>query len=124
MQLKVNKTKMKKIISSLFVVLLLSTSVFAQNTELKPSPKVQKDIEILKKTELGLTEIQVQRITYLLIGEESNFKRVEKAFEGNKSQLELYSKELFENKISNIKGAMSAPQAEKFDQLKLADKLK
>ncbi len=115
---------MKKLLFSFIAILFISTQTFAQNADLKPSPKVQKEIEILKKADLGLTDIQIHRITYVLIGEESNYKRVEKAFEGNKTQLEIYSKELFQNKISNIKGSMTPPQAEKFDQMKLEDKLK
>ncbi|HMN32712.1 MAG TPA: hypothetical protein PKA54_05010 [Chitinophagaceae bacterium] len=115
---------MKKRLISFIAILFISTQSFAQNADLKPSLKVQKEIEVLKKADLGLTEIQLHRITYVLIGEESNYKRIEKAFEGNKTQLEIYSNELFQNKINNIKGTMTPPQAEKFDQMKLVDKLK
>jgi hypothetical protein len=43
--------------------------------------------------------------------------------EGNKAQQETRLKLHHDNKIRNIKGVMSAAQAEKFDALKLGDKL-
>jgi hypothetical protein len=43
--------------------------------------------------------------------------------EGNKSALEQRLAEVHEHMINNIKGAMNPQQVEKFDVLKLSDKL-
>ncbi len=88
-----------------------------------PSAAVKKQIDILKSADLNLTDVQLGRITTVLIGEEQNSIKVLKAVEGNKSLLEMRLKEIKEHKVSNIKGAMSPQQVEKFDVLKLADKL-
>lgn len=113
---------MKKIFSIVAFVCVAFLS-HAQQMGAVPSENVKKQVSILKNADLGLTEIQISRITTVLMGEESNQLRVEKALEGNKAQLELRMKDLRANKISNIKGTMNEAQAEKFDLLKLADKL-
>lgn len=110
-----------KLIISLFFI-LFSTISFAQNADNKPSEQVKSEMNILKNADLGLSDIQITRITYVLMGEESNMKRIEKTLEGNKTQLEKYQNEHRANKINNIKGAMSPQQAEKFDALKLESK--
>ena len=112
---------MKKILS-IVAFLLMATFANAQKNGVPPSDNVKKQIEILKSADLGLTDIQISRITTVLMGEESNQQRLEKTFEGNKSQLDLRMKEFRAVKIGNIKGAMNDAQAEKFDALKLADK--
>lgn len=111
---------MKKIF---FTLVVLFTTVFAYaQLNTTPSEAVKAQVEILKKADLNLTEIQIGRITTVLIGEESNETRIRKALEGNKSLLETRLAELKEHKIQNIKGAITPAQAEKFDALKLADK--
>lgn len=112
---------MKKILS-IAAFLLLAFVANAQIKGAEPSENVKKQISILKKADLGLTDIQISRITTVLMGEEANYLRTEKALEGNKAQLEMRMKDLHANKINNIKGAMNEAQAEKFEALKLADK--
>ncbi len=103
------------------VFICLAFAVNAQHGA-APSENVKKEIAILKNADLDLTDVQLSRITSVLVGEEANKIRLQKTFEGNKSQLELRLKDLHANKIGNIKGGMSPQQAEKFDALKLADK--
>jgi hypothetical protein len=112
---------MKKILS-IAAFLMFSLVAGAQIKGSEPSENVKKQVTILKKADLGLTDIQISRITTVLMGEEANQLRAEKALEGNKAQLELRMKDMHVNKINNIKGAMSEAQAEKFDALKIADK--
>jgi|688.fasta_scaffold1697672_1 hypothetical protein len=112
---------MKKLLTILGF-LFLGNVVFAQATN-TPSATVKKQIEVLKNADLNLTDVQLGRITTVLMGEEQNSVKVLKAVEGNKSLLEMRLKEIKDHKISNIKGAMSPQQVEKFDALKLADKL-
>ena len=112
---------MKKILS-IALILFVAFTTQAQLRGVEPSANVKKEVAILKNANLGLTDIQISRITTVLQGEEANKARLEKALEGNKSQLDLCLKDLHSNKINNIKDAMNEAQAEKFDQLKLADK--
>ncbi len=111
---------MKKIllITSIF---LCSIQMIAQTSN-QVSVQVAKEIEILKKSDLNLSDIQLSRITTVLIGEEQILKRNNHALEGNKSALSQRALELKNSKIRNIKGAMTEQQAEKFDALKLAEK--
>lgn len=111
---------MKKILS--IAAFICFTLVMNAQHGAVPSENVKKEIAILKNADLDLTDVQLNRISTVLIGEEANKIRVQKALEGNKSQLELRMKDLHANKIGNIKGGMSPQQAEKFDALKLADK--
>lgn len=112
---------MKKI--TLFVALVcLTTLVFAQSGQ-TPSAKVKQQLEVLRKADLNLSEVQLGRIQAVLIGEEANAARMLKALEGNKSLQEKRLQEMKQNQINNVKGAMSPQQADKFDALKLADKL-
>ena len=111
---------MKKIllITSIF---LCSIHMIAQTSN-QVSVQVAKEIEILKKSDLNLSDIQLSRITTVLIGEEQILKRNNHALEGNKSASSQRALELKNSKIRNIKGAMTEQQAEKFDALKLAEK--
>jgi hypothetical protein len=110
---------MKKILTFV-AILFIGTSVFAQNNT--PSETIKKEISILKSSDLNLSEVQLSRITTVLMGIEQNSLRTLKAAEGNKSLLEIRMKEVKEQKLNNVKGAMSAQQAQRFDALKLADK--
>lgn len=111
---------MKKTLS-IFAFILIAFSTSAQVSSV-PSAEVKNQVEILKNADLGLTDVQLSRVTSVLMGEENNMIRTKKALEGNKSQLDIRMKEFKANKINNIKGTMSPQQAEKFDALKLADK--
>ena len=112
---------MKKIFS-IVSFCLLSFVGTAQVMGAQPSEKVKKEVAILKSADLGMTDIQLSRVTVVLMGEESNYLRMENAREGNKAQLEQRMKDMRANKISNIKGTMTDAQAEKFDAMKLGDK--
>ncbi len=112
---------MKKII---FLSFLLCASVFISQAQTQqPSAKVQQEVELIRKADLGLTDVQISRLTTVLMGEEKNLEMSMKALEGNKGQQETRLKLHHDNKIRNIKGVMSAAQVEKFDALKLGDKL-
>lgn len=111
---------MKKLIILLHCT-FFAVTVFAQDTK-TISPEIQTQIEILKKSTLQLTDIQISRITTVLVGEELNYQRVLKTLNGNKAQIDSHLKELKEHKIQNIKGAMTPLQKEIFDSLKLESK--
>lgn len=112
---------MKKII---FLSFLLCAGVFISQAQTQqPSAKVKQEVELIRKADLGLTDVQISRLTTVLMGEEKNLEMSMKALEGNKAQQETRFKLHHDNKIRNIKGVMSAAQAEKFDALKLGDKL-
>ena len=110
---------MKKSIVTI-VLILISIVSFSQNKTM--SQRVKKQIEILKKADLNLTDIQLSRITIVLTNEDSNYQKIIKAFEGNKSVLEAKTAEIKLYTINNIKGAMTPQQIEKFDAIKLAEK--
>lgn len=111
---------MKKVFIFLAFITLSNLSI-AQVQE--PSSKVKAQIAVLKHAELNLSDVQLSRITTVLIGEEQNAERSIKSIEGNKSLLEKRLQALKENQINNIKGAMTPQQVKKFEDLKLADKL-
>lgn len=111
---------MKRILS-LIIVLSISVLSFGQQKEL--TPRVKKQVEILKNSSLGLNDIQLGRITLVLINEDQILEKNLKALDGNKSQLEARTKELHSIMINNVKGGMTTLQAETFDKLKLGDKL-
>ena len=108
------------------IVLLLSFlaclfNVQAQQNELPAN--VKKQIDVLKKADLNLTDVQLSRITTVLVGKDLGYQKMLKALEGNKSLLQTRTAEYKADLQSNIKGAMTPQQAEKFDALKLGDKL-
>jgi len=110
---------MKK--SIVILVLLLVTVVsFAQNNTM--SQRVKKQIDLLKKADLNLSDIQLSRITTVLINEDANYQKIIISLEGNKSILEARKAENKIYTINNIKGAMTPQQIEKFDAIKLAEK--
>jgi|688.fasta_scaffold50143_4 hypothetical protein len=110
---------MKK--SIVILVLLLVTVVsFAQNTTM--SQRVKKQIDLLKKADLNLSDVQLSRITIVLINDDENYQKMIKSFDGNKSLIEARIAELKIYTINNIKGAMTPQQIEKFDAIKLAEK--
>lgn len=111
---------MKK--STVIVILILISLVsFSQNNAI--SKNVKKQIEILNKADLNLTELQLSRITMILSNEDAILQKNIKSFEGNKSILEATIVEIKTNRINNIKGTMTPQQIEKFDAIKLAEKL-
>ena len=110
---------MKKSIVTI-VLILISIVSFSQNKTM--SQRVKKQIEVLKKSDLNLTDIQLSRITIVLTNEDANYQKIVKAFEGNKSVLEAKTAEIKLYTINNIKGAMTPQQIEKFDAIKLAEK--
>lgn len=93
----------------------------AQQNELPAN--VKKQIDVLKKADLNLTDVQLSRITTVLVGKDLGYQKMLKALEGNKSLLQTRTAEYKADLQSNIKGAMTPQQAEKFDALKLGDKL-
>jgi hypothetical protein len=111
---------MKKSIVIL-VLILISVVSFSQQNAI--SKNVKKQIEILKKADLNLTELQLSRIAVVLSNEDAILQKNIKSFEGNKSILETRIAEIKANRINNIKGAMTPQQVEKFDAIKLAEKL-
>jgi len=111
---------MKKSIVTI-VLILISIVSFSQNKTM--SQHVKKQIEVLKKADLNLTDLQLSRITIVLINEDANLQKNIKSLEGNKSILETRIAEIKINTINNIKGAMTPQQIEKFDAFKLAEKL-
>lgn len=113
---------MKKLSFLAFFVFLGMNLVIAQSQP-QPSAQVKKEIEILQKADLGLSEQQVMRLTTVLMGEERNLEMSLKALEGNKSQQETRIKAHHDNKIRNIKGVLTKVQAEKFDAMKLDSKM-
>jgi hypothetical protein len=111
---------MKKILFLLgFITCLFN--VQAQQNEL--SANVKKQIDVLKKADLNLSDVQLSRITTVLVGKDISYQKMLKALEGNKSLLQTRIAEYKADVESNIKGAMSPQQAEKFDALKLVEKL-
>ncbi|GBL35602.1 hypothetical protein EMGBS15_11970 [Filimonas sp.] len=100
---------------------LCSLGMTAQNSN-NISTQVSKEIEILRKADLNLSDIQLSRITQVLAGQEQIQNRNNQALEGNKAVLAQRNAELRKSKIQNIKGAMTEQQREKFDALKLTDK--
>ena len=105
----------------LAIITLCSFQMTAQQAN-KPSMQVKNEIEVLKNADLNLSDIQILRITQVLIGEEQILTKNLRVLEGNKSLIAQRTKELKLNKVINIKGALTEQQAEKFDALKLADK--
>jgi len=113
---------MKHIINLSFFLFFSVNVLYAQTVQ-QPSTDVKKDIELLSASGLNLSDLQIARITTVLIGQEELTARNSKAVEGNKSVLETRLSALKASKISNIKGALTAKQVELFNSLKLEDKL-
>ncbi len=113
---------MKKIVNFLFLFTLSVSTVFGQVNS-TPSKEVLNKIEILKNANLQLSDVQIGRITTVLMGEEQNELRIKKAMEGNKSQLDIRLQEHKQHVISNIKGAMTPFQVELFEKQQLESKL-
>jgi len=108
----------------LFLLLAVAATFIcnAQSNSQKVSANVAKEIEILKNSDLKLNEIQLNRITTVLIGEEQKLTRIQTMFAGNKTQLEQSLTEYKKHKMLNIKGAMTDLQKEKFDESKMEQK--
>lgn len=113
---------MKKIALFIALIFMCLNIVFAQKPQ-NPSENVKKELAVLQKADLNLSETQVYRITAVLMAQEQLYKENVKLLEGNKAVLETRLKELKANKISNVRGAMTDQQAAKFDALKLEEKL-
>jgi hypothetical protein len=106
----------------IIILILISFVSFSQNNAI--TKRVKKQIEIIKKADLNLTELQLSRITMVLSNEDANLQKNINSFEGNKIALEVRIAEMNTNSMNNIKGAMTPQQIEKFDAIKLAEKLK
>ena len=112
-----------KFIIHLSFIFFLSINLLSAQTTPQPSASVKKDVEVLNASGLNLTDRQVSRITIVLMGQEDIATRNIKALEGNKSVLQTRLSEIKVHKINNIKGALTEQQVEKFNSLKLEDKL-
>jgi|LakMenE18May11ns_1017448.scaffolds.fasta_scaffold9701268_2 hypothetical protein len=113
---------MKKLILSAILVFVASI-MFAQTNKEKLSNNVLQQIEVLKSSGLNLNDIQIRRITTVLISEDEVRARFEKTLAGNKSLLETKLVECKANLINNVKGGMTVQQVEKFDAIHLGDQL-
>lgn len=102
---------------------LIFVSNFVNAQDLKLSNNVKNELEILKKANLNLSDIQISRITHILQSDEEIVIRNKKTYNGNKVMLEEKLAEIKKYRINNILGAMTPLQAEKFVQQKLEDKL-
>ena len=111
---------MKKIVLIIILFVAVLSGANAKQA-LQPSETVKKEIAIFKKADLNLSDIQLYRITTVLMAEDQHLQRNKSAAEGNKAVMETRLKELKANKIKNLKGALTDQQAIKFDALKLAD---
>lgn len=114
---------MKNYIILLF--LLIATTQFSKaQTQNAPAvtEQVKKELAILQKADLNLTDRQISRITAVLMSQEQIEARNLKALEGNKSAIEQRLKDIKANKINNLKGALTEQQIEKFNALKLEEK--
>jgi len=110
-----------KTITYLLLFLFAGLAGMAQNKD-QVSDAVLKEVEILKKADLNMSPVQLQRVTSVLVGQEQIKERNLKVLQGNKSVQEQKLKELKENKIMNIKGTLTPQQVEKFNALHLEDK--
>lgn len=113
---------MKKIALLIATIFMCLNMVFAQKPQ-NPSEKVKGELAVLQKADLNLSDMQVYRITAVLMASDQLYKENVKLLEGNKAVLETRLKELKANKISNVRGAMTDQQVTKFDALKLEEKL-
>ena len=111
-----------KQISITLIALLISVSTLFAQTQNQPSKQVLSEIQVLTKADLNLSDIQISRITSVLTAQEQLLARNAEALKGNKSVVDQRMKELKANKISNIKGALTPQQLEKFNALKLEEK--
>lgn len=103
--------------------MLVSTLSFSQtNTEVKMPERVTKEIAVLQKADLNLSDMQLSRITMVLNSLDANYIKIEKTLEGNKSVQKLRLDEIQAQKVNNIKGVLTPSQLEKFNALKLESK--
>lgn len=103
--------------------MLISTLGFSQaQTEVKMSERVTKEIAVLQKADLNLSDIQLSRITMVLNSLDANYDKTMKTFEGNKSVQKLRLDEIQAQKLNNIKGVLTPAQLEKFNALQLEKK--
>lgn len=113
---------MKKILFTLSI-LFSSLFMFSQGSQQVVPETVKNQVAILKASDLKLTDVQLSRITTVLIAENDKLERSKKAVGINNQQLQERMKLHKEVMIKNIKGAMTPLQVEKFDIGKLGDKL-
>lgn len=100
--------------------MLVSTLGYSQtNTEVKMSERVTKEIAVLQKADLNLSDMQLSRITIVLNSLDENYTKTMKTFEGNKSVQSQRLAEIQVQKVNNIKGVLTPSQLEKFNALKL-----
>lgn len=114
---------MKKIVLT-SAVLFTTLMTFAQGSQASDLPEaVKKQVAVLKSSDLKLSEVQLARITTVLVAENDKVEKSKKMLEANNQQLNERLKLLKEIMIQNVKGGMTPLQAEKFDAEKLGDKL-
>lgn len=113
---------MKKILFTLSL-LFASLFMFAQGSNQNLPDAVKKQVEILKTSDLKLSDVQLSRITTVLIAENDKVEKSKKMLETNNPQLQQRLQLLKEIMVRNVKGAMTPLQVEKFDAAKLAEKL-
>ncbi len=114
---------MKQVLFLASFLFLSFSMLSAQSTNAELSTNVKKAITVLKIADLNLSEMQLSRITSVLISEDQILQKNLKVLEGNKSAQAQRIKELKDIKINNLKGAMTEQQVQKFIALKLEDKL-
>ena len=113
---------MKHLIYSI-ALLFMSIATMAQSSSQPIPEKVKQQLEILKSSDLNLTDVQIGRITTVLTAENQKVERMSKINESNQAKLQEDKKTLKAIMINNLKGAMTPLQVEKFDTAKLAEKL-
>lgn len=113
---------MKKVLFTLSLI-LTSYLMFAQTSNMPISPAVKNQVEVLKKSDLKLSDAQLSRITTVLIAENDKVEKSKQMLEANAPQLQKRLELLKNIMITNIKGGMTPLQIQKFDAAKLGDKL-
>jgi len=112
---------MKKLFLSL--VLLATTQFIQAQTNNNLPEKVKNQVEVLKNSDLKLSDAQLSRITSVLVAENDKVVKSQMMLEGNPSALHTRMVELKKVMITNIQGGMTPLQVEKFDLEHLGDKL-
>ena len=116
MHKKINMKPFSFLLIALFFVV---NTTQAQVDKKQLSANVVREIALLKKADLNLTEVQLSRITLLLNSFDEMSDKTMKTLEGNKAAQKSRLDEIKKSKINNVRGAMTPQQVEKFDALQL-----
>jgi hypothetical protein len=111
---------MKKFLLAIIVVATSFISI-AQSGNI-PSNEVVKKILLLKDAGLNLSDMQLSRITTVLMTNEDMIAKNKKKLADNPTILAKRLAELRENTLNNVRGAMTPKQVEKFDAEKMDEK--